>query len=75
MLFKHLIQNYKHINMKTPIRLKWINNLVSILILCASFFNVSASEMLFESLQNDMEKFEKIATENRQNVDYMPYVI
>ena len=75
MLFKHLNQNYKHINMKTPKSLKWIINLVSILILCASFLNVSASEMLFESLQNDMEKFEKIATETRQNVDYMPYVI
>jgi outer membrane receptor for ferrienterochelin and colicin len=61
--------------MKTPISLKWIINVVSNLILCTSFLNVSASEMLFESLQNDMEKFEKIATETRQNVDYMPYVI
>ena len=61
--------------MKNPTRQKWIINLISISILCTSFTHVFASEGLFESLQNDMAKFEKIATDTRQNVDYMPYVI
>lgn len=47
--------------------------------LCLVFFipiaPVAASEDIFESLQNDLAKYEKIATDTRQNVDYMPYVV
>jgi len=37
--------------------------------------NASSEQELFSQLQNDLEKYEKVATETRQNVDYMPYVI
>lgn len=33
------------------------------------------SDSMLESLQADMQKFSTIATETKQNVDYMPYVI
>lgn len=33
------------------------------------------TDQLFSTLQQDMDKFGKLATDTKQNVDYMPYVV
>ncbi|MCW9023878.1 MAG: TonB-dependent receptor plug domain-containing protein [Gammaproteobacteria bacterium] len=52
-------------------------SLIFLLLLCNSF-SAQAEEVdnnMLQSLQDDMQEYTRLATETRQNVDYMPYII
>jgi len=51
------------------------NILLSGLLLSTLFANEDTGDEIFELIQNDMQKYSQIATQTKQNVDYMPYIV
>jgi len=51
------------------------NYLLLISLVASLFAQESAEDDLLSLLQDDMQKYSKIATQTKQNVDYMPYVV
>ena len=51
------------------------NILLSALFLSVLYAKEDTSDTIFELIQNDMQKYSQIATQTKQNVDYMPYIV
>jgi len=51
------------------------NILLLVLLLSTLSAEESSSDTIFELIQNDMQKYSQIATQTKQNVDYMPYIV
>ena len=51
------------------------NILLAILLLSTLYAKENGSDTIFELIQSDMKKYSQIATNTKQNVDYMPYIV